>query len=105
MVMREARVLSDAPIAGMKGERVAAYVTLDYEFDGYTIHVENVFVWRDSETGKEYIPGDLGMFIDDEVQRFAASIERYLNEQRERPMNVRDFSLRLPPPDTVVASA
>lgn len=105
MVMREVRIFPDAPIAGMKGNKEAVYVTLDYAFDDYTIHVENVFAWRDSETGKEYIPGDLGVFIDDEVQRFAASIERYLTEQRERPANVRDFSFRLPPPEMATASA
>lgn len=96
MVMREVRIFPDAPIAGMRGDKEAVYITLDYEFDTFTVHVENVFAWRDTVTGKEYIPGDLGVHIDDEVQRFAVYIERYLEEQREYPTNVRDFSLRMP---------
>ncbi|MGI8688487.1 MAG: hypothetical protein ACR2M3_07890 [Thermomicrobiales bacterium] len=93
--MQTIRVYPDLPIAGMEGEREAASIDLHYDFDGYTITVEHVFVWRDKETGEEFIPGDLSVLIDEYVRGFAAFIDRQCMEHR--PI-IRDVSFRAPMP-------
>lgn len=105
MTARDVRTFPDLPIAGMVGNKEAVYITLDYEFEDYTIHVEHVFAWRDSETGNEYIPGDLAIVVDEEVRRFAAVIEQYRADVEARNTNVREFSFRLPHPPAVQVSA
>jgi len=96
MIARNIRVFPDLPIAGIQSSKEAVFTTLDYEFAEYVIHVENVFAWRDVETGEEYIPGDLAITIDNEVQRFAKLITEYRKQQGAQQANVREFSFRLP---------
>ncbi len=96
MVSHEIRIYADTPIAGMTGEKQHVTIDLDYEFEGYAIRVEQVFAWRDSITGKEMIPLDLAILIDEEVQRISAFLQVQLQEKRAE--NIRmSFTAPAPP--------
>ncbi len=97
MVTREIRVYPDLHIAGMKGDKEQVWTTLTYDFDDYTIRVEQVFAWRDRETGEEVVPLDLALLIDEEVQKLSEFAAQRLAEERTAKVQTWGFNAPAPP--------
>jgi len=77
------KVYPDDRIAGTSGNVERITISQEFAFDGFTIIVDNVWAYRDKDTGKQYVPGGLAMFLSDAVQELAVAIQRDRAERHE----------------------
>jgi len=70
-------------IAGTSENVSRLYITQEYAFEGFTIIVDGVPAYRDNETGVQYVPGGIAMFVSDAVMETAQQIREEIARKAE----------------------
>jgi len=84
MVMSEAiKLYPKQKIAGTSDNVSRLYITQEYAFEGFTIIVDGVPAYRDNETGEQYVPGGIAMFVSDAVMEMAQQIREEIARKAE----------------------
>jgi hypothetical protein len=92
-VREEAKMVTQEPIklypntkiAGASDDVSRVYITQEYAFEGFTIIVDRVPAYRDNQTGVEYVPGGIAMFVSDAVMELVPQIQEEIARQASPP--------------------
>jgi len=84
MVSKPIQLYPNEKIAGTSEKVTRVYISQEFAFDGFTIIVERVPAYRDDETGKQYVPGGIAMFVSDAVMEEAQKIQEEIAHRSKR---------------------
>lgn len=62
-------------IAGASENVSLVTITQEFGFDNFVIVVEGVPVYRDNETGRQYVPGPVAIELSDQVMKLSQAIQ------------------------------
>lgn len=85
-------------ISGTSNDVVEAIVTTTYNFDGFSIRIEDIPTCIDQETGTNYLSGPIALRLNNKVNEIVAEVKRKQQTepetvQRETPLR---FELKAP---------